>query len=195
MRIAILAWGSLIYDPRNLSLASDWRASNLYLPLEFSRISHKGDMEGCLSLVVDAANGSLCSVAFAESRRADLSCVINEMVTREGVSFRSSIGYLNLKHGKINRYAERWYADHCANIADWARRHGFEGVVWTNLQSNFEDKQEVPFTPTTAISYLESLPLEKRARALRYINDAPSFVNTRVRYLVQQLGLSSILST
>src|SRR5579871_2538178 len=48
MRIAIIAWGSLIWCPGNLALSTRWRADGPLLPIEFSRIS--GD--GRLTLVI-----------------------------------------------------------------------------------------------------------------------------------------------
>jgi hypothetical protein len=185
MKIAVLAWGSLIYSPR-IGLASNWQTGTLNLPLEFSRISHKGEMEDCLSLVIDAGNGSLCPVAYAESTQTNLSHAIDELAEREKVTYRSSIGFINLKTGCLNTYAERWYADHCENIKRWAESKGFEGVVWTNLKVNFQEKLNVPFTPDAALNYIHSLPEPKRAKALTYIRQAPSFVNTRLRYLIQQ---------
>jgi hypothetical protein len=185
MKIAVLAWGSLIYNPR-INLATEWQSSSLYLPLEFSRVSHKGEIQDCLSLVIDAAHGSLCPVSFAESRLTNLTCAIDELAERERVTYRTSIGYVNLKRDTVNPVAEKWYADHCENIKNWARSQGIEGVIWTNLKANFEEKLGVPFTPSAALNYINRLPEDRRAKALTYIRQAPSFVSTRLRYLTQQ---------
>jgi hypothetical protein len=42
MRIAILAWGSLIWNPRYLPLASEWVLGGPVLPIEFARVSADG---------------------------------------------------------------------------------------------------------------------------------------------------------
>jgi hypothetical protein len=184
MRVAILAWGSLIYNSTGLRLASDWAISDLVLPLEFSRVSSKADMQDCLSLVIDPVNGSPCYVAAAESAFTNLSCVINEMFERERATFRSSIGYLNLKSDKVNKFAKDWCPDQCREIGEWAIRHGFQGVVWANLKPNFEEKLSVPFSVGCARDYVLSLPEEKKEKALAYIRSAPSFVNTRLRQII-----------
>ncbi len=38
MKIAILGWGSLIWDRRDLQIAGDWQQGGPVLPIEFSRI-------------------------------------------------------------------------------------------------------------------------------------------------------------
>jgi hypothetical protein len=184
MRVAILAWGSLVYNSMGLRLASDWAISDLELPLEFSRVSSKADMQDCLSLVIDPTNGSPCRIAFAESALTNLSCVIDEMFERERASFRSSIGYVNLKSDKVNKFAKDWCPDQCRNIGEWAIVNGFQGVVWANLKPNFEEKLSVPFSVGHARDYVLSLPEEKREKALTYIRNAPEFVNTRLRQII-----------
>ena len=54
MRIAIIAWGSLVWDPRTLQIKGDWVASGPELDIEFSRVSK----DGRLTLVIDPVNGS-----------------------------------------------------------------------------------------------------------------------------------------
>jgi hypothetical protein len=39
MSIAMLAWGSLIWNPRDLPISGEWRQAGPVLPIEFSRIS------------------------------------------------------------------------------------------------------------------------------------------------------------
>ena len=43
MKIAILGWGSLVWNPRNLSIInSAWHPDGVLLPIEFARISRDG---------------------------------------------------------------------------------------------------------------------------------------------------------
>jgi hypothetical protein len=42
MRIAILGWGSLIWDPRDLPISGPWQCGGSVIPIEFSRISENG---------------------------------------------------------------------------------------------------------------------------------------------------------
>ena len=39
MEIAVLGWGSLIWCPRELILAGEWKPDGPFLPVEFARVS------------------------------------------------------------------------------------------------------------------------------------------------------------
>ena len=49
MKSAVLAWGSLVWDPRDLQLAAEFAPNGPLLPIEFCRVSD----DGRLTLVVD----------------------------------------------------------------------------------------------------------------------------------------------
>jgi hypothetical protein len=53
MKVLVLAWGSLVWDPGALRLASNWMEGGPVLPIEFSRISD----DGRLTLVIDERHG------------------------------------------------------------------------------------------------------------------------------------------
>ncbi len=40
VRVAIIAWGSLIWDPRDLQIEGGWSEDGPSLPVEFARISN-----------------------------------------------------------------------------------------------------------------------------------------------------------
>jgi hypothetical protein len=63
MKIVILGWGSLIWDPRDLPHQEPWLDDGPKLPLEFSRISK----DRRLTLVIDAVNGELCNTLYSYS--------------------------------------------------------------------------------------------------------------------------------
>ena len=70
-RIAILGWGSLIWDdnwPKFDEQRGEWLEDGPILPLEFSRVSGK-TRGGALTLVIDEANGRECQVMYAMSKR------------------------------------------------------------------------------------------------------------------------------
>lgn len=61
MKIAILGWGSLIWDPRALrTVGKKWSDGGPTLKIEFSRISS----DDRLTLVIDEANGSEVKTLF-----------------------------------------------------------------------------------------------------------------------------------
>lgn len=43
-------------------------------------------------------------------------------------------------------------------IQQWGAKHGVDGVIWTDLRSNFEDETGSPFTVERAKDYLLGLP-------------------------------------
>ena len=49
MKIAILGWGSLIWNQNGLPVKGQWKKNGPVLPIEFSRVSR----DGRLTLVID----------------------------------------------------------------------------------------------------------------------------------------------
>jgi hypothetical protein len=68
VRIAILAWGSLVWNRGSLAVAADFEALGPRLPIEFCRVS--GD--GRLTLVIDENVGAFCTTYSAVSRFENL---------------------------------------------------------------------------------------------------------------------------
>ena len=67
------------------------------------------------------------------------------------------------------------------SILDWASDRDLNGVVWTDLPSNFEEKASKPFTVANAVAYLQTLDEDARAKAIEYLRSAPDFVKTPLR--------------
>lgn len=172
MRIAILGWGSLIWDPRQLPREGVWQEAGPVLPLEFSRVS-----SDCrLTLVIDREHGDPCETRFVLSPRVDIDDAIEDLRHREGTR-KSLIGFVDLSHdARHGRDAQS-----IVDIAAWAQANEFDGVVWTDLNHNFETEIGSAFTVPRAIAYLESLPRTARLRAMKYIADAPEKVSTPLR--------------
>ena len=94
MKIAILGWGSLIWDKGELPVKGEWRQGGPSLPIEFSRVS-----SDCrLTLVIDHKNGEPVTTWFAQSNRNDLDDAICDLREREGTICKR-IGYLDLISG------------------------------------------------------------------------------------------------
>lgn len=92
MNIAILGWGSLIWDKRDLPIVGDWQAGGPVLPIEFSRVS--GD--GRLTLVIDEQNGADVTTRYARSERVNLSEAVASLQKRENNPPKERIGFVNL---------------------------------------------------------------------------------------------------
>ena len=92
MKIAILGWGSLLWD-HNADFDSQhnqWLLDGPELKLEFSRVSQSRCQ--ALTLVIDSQNGELCRVAYTFSKRKDPEDAICDLQSREGTT-RKNIGF------------------------------------------------------------------------------------------------------
>jgi hypothetical protein len=182
MKIAILGWGSLLWEGGEQfeNQHDAWQYDGPSLKLEFSRIS--SSRLGALTLVIDPKHGSPTTVAWCLSKRSDpldtmcdLSCRESTTLRNIGRVFPSSMRR-NLSHEKGSRKA----------VVSWARTKHLDVVVWTDLQSNFNDKRGVPFSIQESLSYLQTLTPEAKAKSAEYIWRAPDFVQTPLRVALQQ---------
>lgn len=180
MRIAILGWGSLLWEPRPefLQQIRDWRDDGPRLPLEFSRLSKS--RAGALTLVIDSVFGEPCQVAFSVSRRSEPSDAICDLRNREGTVQRH-IGCL-FADGSQGRSREESIT---AVLQKWLQGQEIDCVIWTDLPSNFEEEKRVKYSVPAAIRHLQSLPSEGKARAAEYVWRAPAFVSTPLRRALQ----------
>lgn len=181
MKIAVIAWGSLVWETRDLRAASEFAANGPLLPIEFCRVS--GD--GRLTLVVDETFGAVCTTHSAPSGLQDLDAAIENLRIREKTNARS-VGFVEVASGRQSNVALERHSDAVATIAAWTQASGYDAAIWTALASNFDepDKGGEPFSVTAALRYLNTL--EERspdtfASALAYIRSAPSQVETPVR--------------
>ena len=83
MRIAVLAWGSLVWQPRNdhgeLSMAGGWQTDCPELPIEFARISS----DGRLTLIITPGYPHSSRVLWAVSGLDDLDAAAANLTARE----------------------------------------------------------------------------------------------------------------
>jgi hypothetical protein len=182
VKSAILAWGSLVWDPRELQTAAKFVADGPLLPIEFCRIS----ADGRLTLAIDETFGSLCKTYSAPSALEDLEAAIDNLRVREGMWDAWAVGFVELGSGGQSEAAVERHPQAVATIAAWAESNAYDAAIWTALKSNFDEwgKGGEPFSVTAATQYLETLESEDAdafARALTYIRNAPPEVETPVR--------------
>jgi hypothetical protein len=180
MRIAILGWGSLIWDPRELPRTGVWQPGGPVLPIEFSRVS----MDRRLTLVIDPANGVPVVTRYVVSPREELNDAVNDLREREGTEAQY-IGFVNVGNAAARRGVHPPFVQ---VIHEWAAAHGFDAVVWTDLPSNFHEVTHQPFSVQQATDYLSNLTAAAADRARRYVQNAPPEVNTPVRRALQDAG-------
>jgi hypothetical protein len=173
--IAILGWGSLLWDrdPAFDSHHDPWIMEGPTLKIEFSRIS--ASRHGALTLVIDAANGTPTQVAYCLSTRATITDARDDLQKREGTRPRH-IGWIAADGGGRGRDDVT-----VGLVRDWIAAKDFGGAVWTDLPPNFEEKSGQPFSTETAVAYVHALAEPGRTMALEYIQRAPEFVKTPVR--------------
>jgi hypothetical protein len=164
VRIAVLGWGSLLWDPRKLKLASQWAITDLCLPLEFSRKSARNR----LTLVVDPVHGQDVLIACALSGCGTIRGAVGNLTKREGCD-QSDIGVATPKQVVRGRLpmAER--------VRAWVEQACYDAVIWTDLESNFS------FTVKAALAFLGAPRSRALSEARTYIALSPAVVETPLR--------------
>jgi hypothetical protein len=176
IHIAILGWGSLLWDER---LDFDehhggWKFDGPELKIEFSRVSQS--RHGALTLVIDPTNGPSCQVAHTASTRLDAEDAICDLRSREGTT-RSNIGFY-FADGSRSQWKDH---ETLAAVKAWVSAKSIDVVVWTDLSSNFEKKQSCKFSVESALAHLRALDARAKAGAAEYVRRAPDFVRTPMR--------------
>jgi len=176
-RVAIIGWGSLIWDLDDLApkVSGGWlMGEGPVLPLEFSRISAKRLRS--LVVVIDPEHGAPCRTHAIASVRATVEEAAVDLALRE-------------------RAATRQIALHCARtgrargsdprildvVADWCEGVGARGAVWTDLPRNFEAETGAPFSVSAGLAYMRGLTGDAAAEARRYVDGAPRETDTPLR--------------
>ena len=182
VKSAVLAWGSLVRDPRNLQTAANFVADGPMLPIEFCRIAD----DGRLTLAIDESFGALCKSYSAPSALESLDAAIENLQAREGMSDARAVGFVECASGRQSDFAMQSHPQVVATISAWAESSGYDAAIWSALTSNFDGwrKGGEPFSVSAALQYLEALEGEdpdKFATALAHIRNAPPEVETPVR--------------
>ena len=189
MRIAILGWGSLIWDSRSLKIDGSignngWYSNGPYLPIEFARISK----DGRLTLVI--RNGVKDQqVLYSISLYKNLDEAVLDLSVREECG-KNKIGKYIKEKNEVTpidfNYKEK--------IANWIEQEqDIDAVIWTNLSSSFKDKIGLELCDINAVNYLTCLSLEAQVKAEEYIRKAPVQIDTKIRNAIEdKLNWTSI---
>ena len=176
MNIAVIGWGSLIWDSRKLDIEPEWHADGPKLPIEFARVS-KGDR---LTLVlVDGA--PLQKTLWAKSRKTTLADAVKDLQAREGTSEQNIGRWAATKTMTSHGLGE------VPIISAWATNHTLDGVVWTALGPKRPDGNNGLASNDEYIGYLNSLVANERDQAAReYIENAPVQIDTPMRRRIRE---------
>lgn len=183
MNIAILGWGSLINEPRDLPIKGNWQSDGPELCIEFSRISQRGERADCLTLVIDERCDSTVTVLYVLSKRSNLQQAIEDLRQREGTEL-NNIGFYQVETERVAPIALRRHPKSCETIQIWAQVKDFDAVIWTALSRRFKDAIGIPFNPSAALNYLNGLCAPTKEKALQYIQNTPPQIMTPFRKLL-----------
>ena len=124
VKIACIAWGSLIWEPGPLKLASDWRPDGPLLPIEFVRDSDDSDE---LAVVMHEAAPPMPTY-WALLDTTDLAAAREMLRQREKIrpEYPQWVGSIPNPHGAED-----------PRVAEWLRRHELDAAVWTALPAKF----------------------------------------------------------
>jgi hypothetical protein len=157
MKIAILAWGSLIKQPGDLRIVDDsWHLGGPALPVELSRLSQK---RGHLTYVIDERHQRRAATRYAISRYRQLENAIADLACREGCSARS-IGYVQAGQRQRHRSRTGLWKD----IQQWVRANQLDAAVWTDLPPKFP--REFSLETALALTSRSSLCAMERETSL-----------------------------
>ena|SRR5271165_3513243 len=92
MKIAVLAWGSVVWDPQDLRAAGTFAPNGPLLPIEFRRVS----ADGRLTLVIDETFGAICTTYSAPSALQNLDAAVENLRGREGMQLARGVALSKL---------------------------------------------------------------------------------------------------
>lgn len=176
---AIIAWGSLIWNPKNLDYDKKfgWVYDGPNLPIEFYRISKEGN----LSLVI-TENGTFNKTFYTLSN-SNLSFeeACENLRIREGKCHKKNIGFYKAEtdefHSEDFKYKEE--------IRNWSKEKKIKNIIWTDLPHkwNYENEngETININPNEKIEYLKKLSEEKKKIAEVYIRRTPLQIQTNFR--------------
>jgi len=172
MKIAVIGWGSLIWDPRTLARSGRWHEAGPHLPIEFVRISK----DGRLTLAIHPPSKEqrtywvLSALDTVEAARNDLALREVTTVDNVGSAFRDEV---RCGEDAIEVAVRRWLGGHS----------DLEAAIWTGLPFTLEG----PDVVAQAVAYLTSLTLGSAVydRAREYVTNAPPQIQTAVRREMQ----------
>lgn len=175
-KIAILGWGSLLWDKTHREFDKHhgaWKFDGPVLKLEFSRKS--GKRLNALTLVIDPIRGEECKVAYALSKRRTVEKALADLQAREGTRRR----HIGCVFRDVSRRQGR-DADSVDVILQWAQDASLDVVLWTDLPGDFDNVPKNDFVKA-AVDHVQRLPAEAKALAAEYVWRAPEFIVTPLR--------------
>jgi cation transport regulator ChaC len=168
-KVICLGWGSLIWSPRTLPLASRWFEGGPAARVEFLRESPGGR----LTLVLDPT-GSRVRLRWALVKARQVEEAWEALRVREGVP------------GHRPEWVGIWRPGDAVPgrlpaLDRWARRRHADAVIWTALPARFEGVEGRIPSLREALAYLRSRQGAEATAAREYVERAPAQTDTWFR--------------
>lgn len=197
MQIAIVGWGSLLWENTSLvpNKAADnfldihktgWNKDGPILPLEFCRISSKS---GRVTLVISHMHGVMCTTYWALSSSNNFEQASDNLIRREGNDKAR-------KPGDKIHWIKKDNTHHCddplalAIIKEWfLRKTELDAVIWTGLNCNWSQIRNTDFSLQDLEKYLHSKILAGDQKDIfTYFNETYDQIQTPAREVVRRLA-------
>lgn len=181
--IVYLGWGSLVWQPRDLPVAGDWREDGPAVQVEYLRQSANGR----LTLVLSPSASALPSFWTVYNGEGGVSHAKEALRAREEIPFRN-----------LDRHVGAWLSGASAppgipGLREWAAARRVDAVIWTALPPKFNGTENLIASADDVVAYLSGLSGAVRERAEEYIRRTPSQIATPYRWHIeQQLGWTPI---
>lgn len=185
LKIAIIGWGYLVWDPRGLDLERDWQADGPLLPVEFARFA-----SGPRLLPVLLEGVPLQPTLWARSRKISVLAAAADLAVREGVGTHDVGSWSRSEAMRPSSGVE-------AIIGRWVESHDLEGAVWRAVAPNLPDGRPGLAGEQVRLDFLRDLVATGcEGAAKEYFERMPAQISTPFQRLVQrELGWTNARTT
>ena len=176
LKIAVIGWGSLYWNYRGLKLKGPWNYDGPKLPIEFARKSEKTPLT--LVLYQKAAK---VQTLWNTLDYSSLNEAILALATREATTERN-IGFYSRLNGscRCNTVPEV-----IGTIKKWVETKGLDGVVWTDLGSNFLETLGTELSEDSIYQYITGLEANEKVTEKEYVTKVHPQIDTPMRCLMR----------
>ncbi len=179
MNIACLAWGSLVWNPKNLPIQRRWFDDGPFAPVEFTRQSK----DGRITLVLDE-DAEPVRLLWARMTLSDVEQAMKALCERERITasdWKSQIGSWSIRDEPPKNIP---------SLPMWAQANGIDAAIWTALGPQYKKQGETEPTkerppPEWVLNYLQGLLGPLRDVAEQYFRRTPPQIDTEYRRRVE----------
>lgn len=170
MKIACLAWGSLVWKPDQLPVCSPWHVDGPEFPVELCRVGDGGELATaiCMNAPVSPALWALL-----DSHALEEAC--DALREREQIPRSRQDGIGSFIRSQRDT----------GIIARWAHDRQLDAVIWTALPPRFGGIEARLPSACDVVGYLQGLTGDVRTHAREYIENLPQQICTPYRRVIR----------